>query len=483
MVAPSLWLLTSVLIMTFGHFGHKSCHRSCSQVTFYLPKSINSQCSSSKSNCLMEATITVDPTEDSFERVNITLTQLMAGDYLRDHTMYLTLTFPGHHRLPTTTSTNYNSIGTTNEINNNNNNNNPLSANGYPNNGNPLVSNGFPPYVRENNRFYNGDLSSSSSSSSSNSYLNGFSSNSNNNNNNRYLYPGSSSSTSGHHAHLETTTIISYSCRILASGNAIAEIIQGHGLKYSYVSNSSRSCSFIFNRYDYLWPTLTTHQKVDLINNGDFTVTLGYDDVTKDLRPESIPLHKMAFLRCCHRHHGGSKYLVIIEPSTTPVNPYLSSSSYYPSSTLSNGLRRRPSLDFYLQAYSPIPKTVVLELTGPSEQSLRVNVSNSYFNVSILTDGEWISVLNNLTLPKIPRRSDPFDDFRLNWTLPVLLETPRGSIVIEEGQYTLDIESDVSYSHREKVYITGKSNLINSPSIITSLLLPIIFCTIFNQHN
>uniref|UniRef100_T1KSM4 Uncharacterized protein n=1 Tax=Tetranychus urticae TaxID=32264 RepID=T1KSM4_TETUR len=401
MVAPSLWLLTSVLIMTFGHFGHKSCHRSCSQVTFYLPQSRNSQCSTGKSSCLMEATITVDPTEDLFERVNITLTQLTPGDYLRDHVMFFTLVFPGYRH--------------------DNGLNNPTSGNtngGYLSN--TESNNGLLPY----------------GPNSANSYLHSYSSNHN------HRHHGVNQN------YNRETTVINYSCRLLSTGNAIAEVIQGNGLKYSYVSNSSKSCSFIFNRYDYLWPTLSTHQKVDLINNGDFTVTIGYDDITKDLRPESLPLHKMAFLRCCHRHHGGSKYLVIIEPAPTPI-------SFYSSSLTSQSyIQRRPAIDFYLQAYSPIPRTVILELTGPSEQSLRVNVSNSYFNVSILTDGEWISVLNNLTLPRIPRRSDPFDDFRLNWTLPVLLETPRGSIVIEEGQYVLDIESDVSYGHREKVYIT-----------------------------
>ncbi|XP_015790289.1 uncharacterized protein LOC107367116 [Tetranychus urticae] len=469
MVAPSLWLLTSVLIMTFGHFGHKSCHRSCSQVTFYLPQSRNSQCSTGKSSCLMEATITVDPTEDLFERVNITLTQLTPGDYLRDHVMFFTLVFPGYRRssIPSSSSSSSTSYSH-NTIKDDNGLNNPTSGNtngGYLSN--TESNNGLLPYGRENNRFYN-DLTQSSSSSSSSA-----------NSANSYLHSYSSNHNHRHHGvnqnYNRETTVINYSCRLLSTGNAIAEVIQGNGLKYSYVSNSSKSCSFIFNRYDYLWPTLSTHQKVDLINNGDFTVTIGYDDITKDLRPESLPLHKMAFLRCCHRHHGGSKYLVIIEPAPTPI-------SFYSSSLTSQSyIQRRPAIDFYLQAYSPIPRTVILELTGPSEQSLRVNVSNSYFNVSILTDGEWISVLNNLTLPRIPRRSDPFDDFRLNWTLPVLLETPRGSIVIEEGQYVLDIESDVSYGHREKVYITGNGNQLHSPSTVISLLLPIILCIVLIQ--
>lgn len=251
---------------------------------------------------------------------------------------------------------------------------------------------------------------------------------------------------------------IEYSCSVYQySGKTKASIIQGNKQAY-YVGNVFNSstklfCNWILSKESFQWPRLANGSAANFINERNFRISLINNNISKVVAWDlsRFPLYKMKFLRCCYRVYGGPHYLLLTNQTNSVTN-------------------------IYVQAFSPIPSFLTVKFRNNKGYSLTVNCGSSAFNASMKI-GSKTSLVRDILYAEPYRAETPLADFRCSWSQPVIITERAGTFDTRDGQYSLEILSDMRPPYREPViYLNSISRTIQVSSIIVlfSLIISLV---------
>lgn len=234
----------------------------------------------------------------------------------------------------------------------------------------------------------------------------------------------------------DTDMIVEYGCSVSQkTGKAKAFIIQG-GNKTLYVGNvyyspNRFSCHWILSKESLSWPR-ANKAAINLINEVNYRISLHNNNASRVVAWDmtKFPLYKMNFLRCCYRSYGGPHYLLITNQSNTVTN-------------------------IYVQAFSPIPSYLTIKFRNTKGYLLTIVCGQSFFNATMKISSKTSTVRDILYAE--PNRIDhPIPDFRCSWSQPVIITERAGTFDTRDGQFSLEILSDMRPPYREPViYLRG----------------------------
>uniref|UniRef100_T1L2P1 CUB domain-containing protein n=1 Tax=Tetranychus urticae TaxID=32264 RepID=T1L2P1_TETUR len=210
-------------------------------------------------------------------------------------------------------------------------------------------------------------------------------------------------------------------------------------------------CSWTMSRSDYIWPTNSNGNELDLEFNYNYDVLLANNDQTlmAAANIKDLPIYQMKFLNCCYKVHDNDKVQLFVRQtdSSNDFNIFV-----LEDDTSSSG---------YITS---------VDLTGSDSSELTFDCyfSSSYVDAILKMDGQSASINKQLLY------SDVSNGKVCSWSIPLSIQGSFGNYDTRNRVYDLQMSADGINVYTEKgiaLKSSGSMQIANIFIVIFAILL------------